>query len=74
MGGKDLVPPSSQIYGGSGSSIITDGGVHVKTHKNLMMGPSFFKPFFALAGTFFLGLSAEIRTKKINAGAGCKFS
>ncbi len=53
MGGKDLVPPSSQIYGESGSLIITDGGVHVKTHKNLTMGPSFLKPFFALAGTFF---------------------
>jgi hypothetical protein len=27
MGGKDLVPPSSQIYGGSGSLIIKNGGV-----------------------------------------------
>ncbi len=46
--------------------------LHVKTHKNLTMGPSFFKPFFDLAGTFFR--SAEIRTKETNAGAGCKFS
>jgi hypothetical protein len=29
--------------------------LNVKTHKNLTMGPSFLKPFFALAGTFFRG-------------------
>jgi len=27
MGGKDLVPPASQIYSGSGSLVIKDGGV-----------------------------------------------
>ncbi len=53
MGGKDLVPPSSQIYGGSGSLIITDGGVHVKTQKNLTMGPSFLKTFFRFGRHFF---------------------
>ncbi len=67
MGGKDLVPPASQIYSGSGSLIIKDGGVLAIARQWLIRiwrCHHFLNPFSLWQALFYVGLSAEIRTKK----------